>query len=152
MMSQIALTYADAGKEIVRNATFSVPKLRAFSSFELANDDWSSQVQRRLNRLTNLPVGWDGYNAQRVSTLTARFAWDLLSSVMTKGTAAPSVVPVTGGGLQIEWHRNGLDIELYVSKPMKAELFVSYSDDRPDLEIELTSDFRLLSSALAELA
>ena len=151
-MTELALTYTDPSAVTVQTATFAAPRLRVLSSFAPASNDWSSKVEHRLNRLTKLPVGWDGYKGQRVSPLTARFVWDLLSSVMTKTTATPSVVPVTGGGLQVEWHRGGLDIELYVSKPMKAELFVSYADDRPDLELELTSDFGALSSALAGLA
>lgn len=53
--------------------------------------------------------------------------------------------------MQIEWHEAGLDIELYVPRPLKAEIYVHYGDGRPDLESDLTADFSMLSSVLDEL-
>ena len=132
--------------------TFATLPMTLVSSFVETVDDWLTKVEERLIQLLQLPAGWDGYQSQRVSPLTARFVTNILGSVMSSHTPAPSIVPVSGGGLQVEWHRNGLDIELYVAKPLQAELYVSFSDGRPDLERELTSDFGVLSTVLADLA
>jgi hypothetical protein len=113
--------------------------------------DWTQTVQRRLLRLLKLPVGWDGYRAKKVSPTVAAFAWNVLESVMRPGTPAPSVVPVAGGGIQLEWHEGGVDIELFISKPMKAELYVAFEDDRPPVERDLGADFSELSKALEAL-
>jgi len=146
----LALRYAAPAAVTV--PAFAALPLTLASSFVETVDDWLAQVEERLTQLLLLPKGWDGYQSQRVTPQTARFVTNVLNSVMAGHTPAPSIVPVSGGGLQVEWHRNGLDIELYVAKPMQAELYVSFGDDRPDLERELTSDFGVLSTVLAELA
>jgi hypothetical protein len=66
---------------------------------------------------------------------------------------SPSIVPAHGGGLQLEWHTGGLDIELMIYRPFDAELSVSFNDGRDDIDdAPLTTNFRLLSEALEELA
>jgi hypothetical protein len=149
-MTQLALNYADPAAVMLRS--YVPAHLMVVSSFSETEDDWIAEVEDRLSQLVQLPTGWDGYRSQRVSPATARFVSNLLVSVMKGQMPAPSIVPVSGGGLQVEWHAGGLDIELYVAKPMQAELSVCYADGRPALERELTSDFRLLSSVLDELA
>lgn len=113
--------------------------------------DWRATVEERLRQLLQLPIGWDGYQSQPISPPTAQFVTDVLRSVMVSQTPAPAIVPVSGGGLQVEWHRSGLDIELYVAKPHQTELYVSFSDGC-DVEYKLTSDFGALSNVLAMLA
>jgi hypothetical protein len=150
-MTQLAFTYDRHSAVAAPTEAFAASGVIVVPSWPEAAGDWTHDVQRRLNRLTNLLVGWDGYHGKPVSPLTAHFAWNLLSSVMRPTTPIPSLVPVAGGGLQIEWHEGGLDIELYVAKPMKAELYVAYGEGQPTLERELTADFSELSAALAHL-
>ena len=64
--------------------------------------------------LLALPPGWDSYDADRVTEEAARCAVKLLLLVSSKvpGMVAPSVVPTVRGGLQLEWHRRGVDLEV----------------------------------------
>ncbi len=109
-------------------------------------------IMNRLRQLLHLPVGWDGYQAGPVSPGIVDFASSILASVMTPDAPIPSIVPSSNGRLQIEWHRKGLDIELFVEAPMQAELLIEYDDAREPIELNLTSDYTVLTKALAEIA
>lgn len=40
---------------------------------------------------------------------------EFLTAYLVRGIAGPALVPTVRGGLQIEWHRRGVDIEVEVS-------------------------------------
>lgn len=60
--------------------------------------------QGTLASLSTLPDDWDGYGAATIS--------DAALAVVR----ALHVVPTVNGGVQIEWHANGWDVEVEVSK------------------------------------
>jgi len=41
----------------------------------------------------------------------------VLARVVRPGTPAPFVAPLASGGLQLEWHRNGWDLEIEIEGP-----------------------------------
>jgi hypothetical protein len=57
---------------------------------------------------TRLPPGWDSYDGAPTSQAAAVAALRLLSVL----TTAPAVVPCSDGGVQLEWHTQGVDIEI----------------------------------------
>ena len=75
---------------------------------------WGAAMQNRLGELTVLPIGWDGYFGQPVSAQCASFVAGMLESLYQDGVPAPSLVPGSDGGLQVEWHRKMFDVELDV--------------------------------------
>lgn len=75
---------------------------------------WFSNLKSRLDELTSLPVGWDGYTGQPVSFQCARFVANMLERLCQDDVPAPSLVPGSDGSLQVEWHRNMFDVELDV--------------------------------------
>jgi hypothetical protein len=114
--------------------------------------DWRTSVDRQLRTLRRLERGWDGCNSGPVSWATAAFTSAVLRSVMKPHTPAPTLVPASGGGIQLEWHEQGLDIELMIYRPVDAELTVHFLDGRPSIEEEpLSQNFELLSQVLEEL-
>lgn len=48
------------------------------------------------------------------SPLAWRATADLLESLRLEPPDAPAVVPTADGGVQLEWHRDGTDVEVYV--------------------------------------
>jgi hypothetical protein len=115
-------------------------------------EHWQQDAYTRLIHLMSLGRGWDGSDSPAVRTEIATFAWNALSSVMTPQTPIPFIAPVAGGGVQLEWHVDGLDIELYIPQPSRAELYIEYHDGRDIVEEDLSSDFELLSSAIQEIS
>lgn len=59
-----------------------------------------------LDRLAELKPGWDSYGAPALSLAALKVARVMLD--------APQVVPTPGGGIQLEWHQDGLDIEIVI--------------------------------------
>lgn len=72
---------------------------------------WIAPVAERLEAIRALPAGWDGGEAKRPDAWHAVEAFGFLWRLMRAATAVPSIVPLADGGVQIEWHRGGLDIE-----------------------------------------
>ena len=56
----------------------------------------------------------------------------ILSLVLDHRTPPPSVVPTWDGGVQVEWHRNGVDLEIEVGPLGEVEYFFK----SPNLECE----------------
>jgi hypothetical protein len=80
------------------------------------------------------------------------FALQVQSSIMSESIPIPSIVPVSSGGVQFEWHQNDLDIELYVAAPFECELSVDdHNSDAPSIVISLKTDLSELSEQVRRL-
>lgn len=77
-----------------------------------ASAPWVKPVLMALDELGDLDSGWDGEGAPTIANETVRSALIFLAGSMQTTTAVPSVVPTPSGGVQLEWHRGGLDIEI----------------------------------------
>src|SRR4029077_2111673 len=75
---------------------------------------WFVDVLRRLRELSQLPSNWDHHGAPPIETSDLVEALKTLTRVMAPDTPAPAIVPISSGGLQMEWHRAGLDVEIVV--------------------------------------
>ena len=65
-------------------------------------------------KLLQLPVGWNSYNAKPIRGENLGAALSLLNRVMRPGTPAPIVVPTVRGGVQLEWHTRGINLEIAI--------------------------------------
>lgn len=109
---------------------------------------WSVQVVARLLDLASLPVGWDGHRGRPVSPQSATYALDVLAAVMRPGTPAPSIVPLSGGAVQLEWHRKGWDIELEIGGPGETHLYTRELRTGDEEHVELGADLDRFATAL----
>ena len=91
--------------------------------FDVVEPDWLRDFQVRLSEVISLPIGWDGYRGRPTSLHAVVTALTFLWSAITRETPAPSVVPLSDGGIQLEWHQKGWDLELEASMLGAAELF-----------------------------
>ena len=105
-----------------------------------------------LIELLDLPENWDSYGARSINREIALSALQLLSETMPDDTPTPAVVPTNRGGVQLEWHTRGIDLEIEIQSI--GRIYVSYEDHRSgdEWEAELTSDLTRLSDALSELS
>lgn len=88
---------------------------------------WTDAVGRALRRLQELPPGWDSYGGHRIQERAVYSAVNILSAIAADPhLPQPSIVPTSVGGIQIEWHRLGVDLELEISPSGSSfEMFVS---------------------------
>lgn len=113
---------------------------------------WQLEADERLADLMLLRRGWNGPQSGPISVGMASYIRALLQSVMRRDTPVPAFVPAQGGSVQLEWHQNGLDVELMIYRPLDAELSVQFHDGRDPIEEEpLSINFDLLSKVLGEL-
>jgi hypothetical protein len=85
---------------------------------------WLLPAFRRIEALTALAHGWDSYGGQPVAADAAMGAVRFLAETAYPELPEPAVVPLADGGVQIEWHRGGLDIE------------VTFSDEHAGMYVE----------------
>ena len=71
-------------------------------------------VIRQASELVHLPPGWNSYGAKPVANEAVEAAIAFLIEAIPAGpnVVAPAVVPTVRGGLQLEWHRQGVDLEI----------------------------------------
>ncbi|MCY3874403.1 MAG: hypothetical protein OXF88_08930 [Rhodobacteraceae bacterium] len=65
-------------------------------------------------RLTRLNAGWDGYDGVPVLSGVAEQALRLLEAIGAHTQIAPDVVPLSDGGLQLEWYVGDHEIEVEI--------------------------------------
>lgn len=137
-------------KTMVDAASFGAGQIRVITKGTLPA--WWDSAQSKLNELLCLPPGWDSYGADAVHPRAAVTALEVLYSVAGYGASAPSIVPTTAGGIDLEWHRGG--IGLVVSIGPTGETSAWYEDLRSGQEWEgsVTPDLGQLAAILERLA
>lgn len=66
-------------------------------------------------KLRDLKPGWDSYNAKPIDPRCIEKAFQL----WREASGPWIVVPCTNGGVQLEQHRDGLDIEINISPALE---------------------------------
>lgn len=96
-----------------------------------------------VSQVFQLPYNRDGWQEGSVRTSTAA-ATDLLLILgwaLNADSPAPRIGPVWDGGVQAEWHRNGVDLGIVVSSGGK--VFWSFIDLTTGQEVEREFDGRV---------
>jgi len=109
---------------------------------------WFGPVAARIRQLAKLQPGWDSYRAVAVGVRDVENALAFMLRVLRPDTPAPSVVALPRGGVQLEWHRGGMDIEVEFSGGRDQGLY--YRDVVTDAEWEGPSDVGFEEFAIAE--
>lgn len=89
---------------------------------------WMHPIADRIRRFQRLEPGWDSYGAPAVATAAIDRIIDLLESVAIGDTPPPSIAPTSDGGVQVEWHERGFDLELRTDD--QGRLFAFFEDHR----------------------
>lgn len=90
-------------------------------------------VIRKASELVHLPSGWNSYGARSVANeaVEAAIAFLVEATSASPNVVAPAVVPTVRGGLQLEWHRQGVDIEIEFGPDASGSW---YAEDRETAE------------------
>lgn len=76
--------------------------------------EWLYPVLDKLQQLSKLGDNWDSYHAQPVSDSAIFAALVVMAHVLKDGSTAPTIVPISEGGVQMEWYGNGEELEIRV--------------------------------------
>jgi len=73
-------------------------------------------IHEQLDDLLRLSPDWNSYGAPAINPACVAKARQIAQSLPT-GVPEPLAVPMSDGGVQLEWHRGGVDLEIVVSPP-----------------------------------
>lgn len=75
---------------------------------------WLYLVLDRLQHLSKLPDGWDSYGGRAPSDESVFTALLVISHTLKYESAPPAIVPLSEGGVQLEWYGNGEELEIRI--------------------------------------
>lgn len=113
---------------------------------------WVAPVVMHLAQLPNLPEGWGGPGVPRIGPSFIESAIGLLACVMNSDTPAPSIVPTYSGGIQLEWHRGGIDLEVELLSPSRFAVTFQDAAMGQEWDVELGDAVHQLQDPLRLLA
>jgi hypothetical protein len=105
-----------------------------------------------LAELRRLPAGWDGHGGNPISRTVVDYACALLPRLVRPGVPPPFIAPIPSGGLQLEWHRNGWDLEIEISGPGRVYAYARELATDQEWEADFTDDLSELQPKLDVIA
>jgi hypothetical protein len=113
---------------------------------------WFDASVTGMTHVLGLARGWDSYDARPVARRSAQSALTFLARFVEATTAPPAVVPLSDGGVQLEWHRGGLDVEIAFSPDEEPEMYVADHETGDTWDIDPSSaDFEEVRPLLTRL-
>lgn len=156
MSSTSALRYQDSSltedsPTTTRREETTYPKFRGAFESE-PQRKWEVEIVRQLVRLADMPDDWDSYGASKLKKDAGLFALEILHKIMRPRTPIPQIVPTTAGGVQLEWHEKGIDLEINIVGPYQCELwYCDHQSKYPPISAEFSNDFSLLREPIGQL-
>lgn len=109
---------------------------------------WLPDLLAEIAELGQLNENWDSYGARRIDPRCVEAAVNLLHAVLDVATPRPTVVPTSRGGVQLEWHRGGIDLEIEIQSPARMNVFFEDEQEGIRKEMTLTGNIRPLVAFL----
>jgi hypothetical protein len=82
-----------------------------------------------MEGFAGLPRNWDSYGAKKINPVAIRWAKELLDKLGDGWIP----VPTPEGGVQLEWHRDGVDIEIDICEALKPGSWVTFTRNVEDV-------------------
>jgi hypothetical protein len=124
-----------------------IPQVRVSWSWE--EPAWAHPVFSALADLLELRPNWDSYGGLPLTNENFASAIGFLARIMDDDTEPPWVVPLPSGGVQLEWHREDLDVEVVIDRDRSVVLI---EDRGEELEAPLGRALSVLLPVLPRLA
>lgn len=125
--------------------------VRIFIDQSWPEPDWLPPTRRAIERLTRLPADWDSYGARCTQANAVKAALDVLGRTMQRHSPVPAVVPTVTGGLQLEWHTGGIDLEVEATPDGSILMFCDGTSCPTPQDCEITQDPTPLAQVIATL-
>jgi hypothetical protein len=133
-----SLTYPwRTGEVVPLNISKDIKRTILAAPIELQGP-WQVAVVQKLAAFARQPRGWDGYKGEPLRPDAGFFALQVLVDVMSEGIPVPHLVPTSSGGVQIEWHRGGWDIEVDIQGAYDAKVWVYFEPTDKENSLELS--------------
>jgi hypothetical protein len=112
---------------------------------------WLRAAVEALGAILGLPDNWDSYGAVSVDPEAVCHTVYLMSEIMRPDTPLPSVVPTNIGGIQLEWHVNGVDLEIEIVSRHRVAVWSRDLRTEEEWEEDLVTDLSRLVRTIDRL-
>jgi len=119
---------------------------------EGARPAWLERAEARMTSLLQLTENWDSYGASAVDPTRVVDALRLVLDIIGPNTPAPAFVPTRSGGVQFEWHENGIDLEVEVESPFECGVYLLDGESGDEYELTLRHDLSRLVEFVNKLS
>ena len=107
----------------------SLPEVEEVTSPSSATASLAEQTKAELDELTELPQGWDGYNGLPVRPQVAEHARRFMETIGECTQLVPDIVPLSDGGLQLEWFVGAYEVEVAIAPGGTAHVYFECTND-----------------------
>lgn len=111
---------------------------------------WITPIFEDLCKLLSLPPNWDSYGAPQIEIQSIVTALKIL--VHSPYVTRPSVGPTSHGGVHLEWHTEGIELEIEIGSWGHGEIYYGdQSGDPFEWEGNLNSESELIEGLIDKL-
>lgn len=110
--------------------------------------NWIYPLIVKLEGVLDLKPNWDSYGSLPIDPAYIDAAIRLLWTTMPSEMIEPQVIPTSNGRVQLEWHENGIDLEIEFVSLHRLNILFEDSNTGESLERELTADVAPLVACL----
>lgn len=114
--------------------------------------EWLKEAEETLRGFATFPEGWDSYGAKSPEPHVVDAAIELLHRIVQHNTLKPAIVPTNRGGIQIEWHTQGVDLEIEMTPHGGIRLLYDNPHEDAEEELELGLDLTPLANLIAKVS
>ena len=90
---------------------------------------WLTSALTHVAQIAQLPHNWDGDQSPPLAAKEREHITKLLSSIDNADLPEPTIVPISGGGMQIEWQHEGRELELEIVAESEDLIFLKVYQD-----------------------
>jgi len=112
---------------------------------------WFDPLMQGFVDLLTLPNNWNSYGAGPIDSALIHEAMEFMNNLLGPSNPAPRMVPLSSGGLQIEWHRKGIDLEVVFDSGEEPYFYYRNRMNGEESEHTLRENIHLLSSIINNL-
>ena len=99
-------------------------------------NEWQIDAVKKILSFRSLLPNWDSYGSEPVNERAINVALDLIDYVGFGNVPAPRVIPVSGGGIQLEWVKGNRELEVEIH-PHGSIDYLTVHDGEPTDENEI---------------
>jgi hypothetical protein len=136
-----AISIPEPRRLAVRFSVDGEPIEFTYTSFDVGLPSWATPVLESLAERWGAQAGWDSYQAKPTNTALVVRLLNILSDLMQDEFLAPLITPLADGGVQAEWHNQGVDLEIVVSAEDNPTFYYFNRVSREEEEGELEPNY-----------
>jgi hypothetical protein len=112
---------------------------------------WFDPLMQGFTDLLTLPPDWNSYGAGAIDRKVIHDALNFINGMLGPTSPVPRVVPLSSGGLQLEWRKQGVDLEIVFDPGEQFSFYLRNRVNGEESEHALPESADLLRSIIRNL-